>query len=335
MDLTVSGSEFEKMPYVDFIPRDGRIISLQPFYSEEMSRFRLSVPYNNKKLIEMKTGGHPPTQSSYWSKKIVDSKNDLYIQLLYNITNQLSYPELMSISIAIQRDIYNFATFIPKQIALFEYCKNHCDPIVEIYNVFEIELEYLMGLIRSFYGLLHDILRKLFEIYKLPKQLPDSLGSISDMGLEKAKITYDLKQPIIEYLEMILPLFAVCRTVRDDIYHRGKDTGIIFCTDYGPGMSIENRPLNKFGDFLQDDSVYQGNKIESNIGSLFYFMNKLIKFALAASDLLTMTIKAVFDLPQEISSEYKLFLIGPDLKHLNGLDIHLAKCWIKPLIRNE
>lgn len=324
------GSELKKVPYINHIPKDGRVVCLQSFYSAEMSRFRMFLPFSNNNLIEMQTGGHP-AQAAYWSKNKIDKENDAYFELPYLIANNLSFQDLSNISIALERDIYNFGSIIPKQAILFEYCRNQANSVIAIYNVFEMELEYLMGIIRSFYGLLHDVLRYLFNLYKLPKQLPDSLGSIADMGLKKAKRTYELKQPIMEYLIEILPIFTICRKIRDDIYHRGKDAGIVFYTDYGPGISIESPPLNEFNEFLQHDLIYQENLVEHRIGSLFYLFNKIIAFVLKSSDLLAQKIRCVFDLPQGISDEYKLFLTGPDIKYLNEIDKNLSKCWIKPM----
>lgn len=335
MAWKVASSEFAKLPYIKYGPNDSRIIQLQPFYSEEESRFRMFVPLPDGKLVEMKSAGRP-TQATYWSKRIVNPVNDIYVSLLYLIANNLSFPKIYSTSIGIMRDIYNFATLISRQSVLFEYCKSHPVHIVAIYNIFEIEIEYLMGLNRSFYGLLHNVLKELYKIYKRSQQLPDSLGKIADVGLEKAKEKYQLEKPIIEFLAEILPLFKICRKMRDDIYHHGKDTGIVFYTEYGPGISIDNPPFNEFKDFLENDPVYQNNLVEHNIGSLFYFFNKLISFALKSADMLAEKIKEAFELPQGLTDGYRLFLTGPDIKYLNEIDNNLQKCWMKLTVsKNE
>ena len=243
MAWKIASSEFAKLPYIKYSPNDGRIIQLQPFYTEEESKFRMFMPLPDGKLVEMQSAGRP-TQATYWSKRIVNPVNDIYVSLLHLIANNLSFPKIYNTSIGIMRDIYNFATLISRQSALFEYCKSHPDHIVAIYNIFEIELEYLMGMIRSFYGLLYDVLRELYKTYKRPQQLPDSLGKIADKGLEEVKEKYQLENPTIEFLIEILPLFKVCRKVRNDIYHHGKDAGIVFYTDRGPGISIDNPPFN-------------------------------------------------------------------------------------------
>lgn len=328
LNENISKAEIRKLPFIDHIPCDGKKVFLQPMYSEKERRFKLYIPYEKGKLVEIKNG--EPVESLYWSKDIVDSESDIYIELVHLLVNYFSFPKLSSVLISIVNDILNLGTIIYKQLILFDCLKDNSRPKVLAGRIYKTEIEYFMGLIRSFYGLKYEVLRYLFYKCRL-LELPDSLGKIADMIYRGNEIEkkYKLNQSIINYWNQILPLFRVCRTMRDKIYHRGTEPDMIFITENGPGVSIDREPFSEFKNFVWSDEVSQKNMLENNIASLFYFFNKITKLVTESAELFATTLKETFRPLQPISEEYKVYLRGPEIMYLNSVQNYLNEYWIK------
>lgn len=192
------------------------------------------------------------------------------------------------------------------------------------------EVEYLMGLIRSFYDLLYDImmyLRKKYDL-KLPCQLPSKLSTlfnnIMKEGIDEVSLKYSIKDPLKDFLLLIQPFFLIWREFRNDIYHGGRYPEIIFITENGPGISIEEditgryNPFHNFKEFFENDDNYNDNLVPKNIGSLFYFINKLIKLVIEHAESFAEVIEDLY-CSQQISEDYSLYLRGPTVKYINKI----------------
>ena len=321
----LSLNELEKIPFIDYPPKDGRILYLQPVYLENIGEFKMYAPHTSDKLIEMWCD---PIESVFWSKEKVNPETEIYIELIHILANNISFPKVSNLLDSIVNDVRNLGTIIHKQFIIFDYMQNSSQPSFSG-RVYKTEVEYFMGLVRSLYDLLYEVLRFLFDHYKIC-QLPDGLGKIADRDFEEISKKYKFNQPIVSYFGQILPLFKVCRKMRNNIYHHGTEPNIIFETEKGPGVSSDKPPFSEFKDFVWQDEVSQKNMMEKEVASLFYFFNRITTWVLKSTQLFTIALKEAFELPQPISNEYKIYLRGDGIRYLNNLQDYLEDYWIKP-----
>ena len=126
--------------------------------------------------------------------------------------------------------------------------------------------------------------------------------------------------PFAEFFDTILPLFRLCRRIRDAIYHGGKTPEMIVITDNGPGISMQkfnpyfNDPFSSFKDFFKYDADFINNLLKNDICSLFYFINKIIGYSLEYAELFGRAILGSYKLPENISNDHIIFIKGPEIK---------------------
>lgn len=326
----VTLAELENEPYIDHIPSDGRVIFGTIYYNDLKGKFEENT--TGLKIIDF-------YKQTYWSKEIVDTKKDIELNLINLLVNNYSFDEITNLCSSVEQDIFNFGALIEKQRILWKFYQVN-DSKIDLTDSYMTEFEYLMGLIRSFYDLLFDIYKGLREIYK-PKhpKLPNTLGSLSDKidkkGWADVKLTYGLEKNFIKFLKGILPLFETCRRIRNDIYHKGKyPKSLVFQTAKGPAIGFmkphskdEFNPFYYLKDYVIRDQVFAMNMLPNEVGSFFYFINKMIKLTIDSSETFADTIETIFK-SQSISNEYKTYLRGPTIMQINEIPINLEKCWI-------
>ncbi|UTB32312.1 MAG: hypothetical protein NKF70_12570 [Methanobacterium sp. ERen5] len=138
-----------------------------------------------------------------------------------------------------------------------------------------------MGLIRSFFDLLYDVLNLILGLSKHRLcELPKSLGKFSDRAYSRSKRNgkklsdflksdYGFNNTFINFFNDILPLFRLCKKIRDSIYHRGKTPQIIFITEYGPAIGMRKTgsvkdPFYDFRKFFEEDKNFSENLLEND-----------------------------------------------------------------------
>lgn len=319
--------EFEKVPYINYVPNDGRIIYLQAAYIEEKAKFNMFFPIGEGKITEIEG---EPEQACYWSKSVVNPQKDFYFKLFHILANHFSYEEIFRTFSSMLHDIQNLGAVLHKQEILFEYYNSKKVDSTAIATIYKTEVEYLLGLVRSFFDLLHTIMAIFYNL-STKQELPDTIGKFVDNPLEKIIEKYKFPDSIKEYLEQVIPFIKVCRKMRDDIYHHGMSTDIIFVMENGPGVSFTAPPFSKFQEFVWSDQIFQQNVLPNNIGSLFYFFNKITKVTLETTDYFSKMILKTYHTPTGISSDYLLFVRGPQITYLHDIPNNLKKCWIKPI----
>ncbi len=330
MKKRIREKELRKLSFVDSVPDETRIISPFISYSEEKRKFVVYVPDRKGGLVEFLDGIDAVLiEGAYWSKKIVNSETDLFNECLHILYNNFSFLEKVRKFGGILNDIQNFGAVIHKQIILFNYAQKFQIDNTSIKRIYITEVEYLMGLVRSFYALMYGVFKWLFE-RKTLINLPDSLGKIADRDFERMSESYKFETKVKDYFRHVLPLFGICRKLRDDIYHRGRETHIFFITETGPGVSRKESPFSLFEDFVWNDEVSIKNELQNNIGSLFYFVNKLILLVLESTEKFAEMLKGTFELPEPISNEFKLYVRGEEIRYINNIQDSLREYWVKP-----
>ncbi|NMC59172.1 MAG: hypothetical protein GYA51_07300 [Candidatus Methanofastidiosa archaeon] len=356
----MGGGDYYKLneiPFISNIPKDGRIIPLSPFFDENEKKYRLIIRHKGK-YLEIVTGD--PVKSTYWSKKIVNQKEDLHMRLIHVLTNNFSFPDieeknkgLSDLTGYLIQDIHNFGAVIHKQFILWDYISSTYEKPSDssLYDLYIVEIEYLMGLVRSFFDLIYNIFTILMNGSKIKLKISlkkrKTLGSFSDKiikDIEKSNgklsqtdvlTSYGLPDPFIKFFDEILPLFRLTRKIRDAIFHSGKTLGTIFLIEKGPGISMQklepyiNDPFSSFKDFFINDENFANNLLKHDIASLFYFVNRIIEYSLEYAELFCHAIIRVFKVPENISNDYLVCITGPEIKHINKIPDYLDQVWLE------
>lgn len=325
--------KLEEIEFIDFCPED-RTIYGTVHYSDIENKF-VGYMEQGEELIQIPI---EPVSGTYWSKKLVDPQKDCYLEILNLILNNYSFSNpnkskniLMHFN-SLSNDIINFGTLINKQFILWDYIKNSEKPI-RFSNIYVTELEYLMGLVRSFFDLIYAIIVSLYAQFrpKLDFSFPNTLNKFYQR-IER----YEVDEPILDFLKEIQPLFRLCKDIRDGIYHRGETPQIIFITENGPGISMQkieglmSGPFFQFNDFFEDDPKFKDHLLKNDIASIFYLINRIIQFALESTNKLVEAIENTFIKPKSISNEYKTFFRAHEVQYLNKINEYLDQCWIEP-----
>ncbi len=328
----------KEIEYVDYCPKDNRILFGTIYFSDLEKEFKVFVDPKDE-LTHLKCLGH--SQGPYWSKTIVDTELDHFFKIINLIANNYSFnlphdkeKDLMKYFNALTKDILNFGALIHKQFIIWEHIKN-VGIDTHFSNIYTTELEYLMGLVRSFFDLIYKIIVSLYYIFnpKIPKKFPETLNKFYKRIDDKK---YDISEPIKDFFNEILPLFRLCKNIRDSIYHWGMTPDVIFITEKGPGIGMQEikgfikDPFSDFKEFFEDDPNFADNLLKNDICSLFYLINRIIKFSLESTEKLADAIENTFDKPQSISNEYKIFFRAHQVQYINKIDEYLDQCWIEP-----
>jgi len=353
--------DLENLPFIDNIPSDGRVIPSIDFFDMKTKKIRLFLPHEGK-YMEMNTGGRDILKGVYWGKKPANPKKDLYLRLINILSNNFSFSDpkgknkgLIDLTHNLTQDIHNFGAVIHKQFIIWDYIKslNKKPSRSNAYDIYATEIEYLMGLVRSFFDLIYQIFIELSNM-SIPKMININLKKVNTLGKFSDKIirdievkklsqtnvlkSYDLTDTFVAFFETILPLFRLSRRIRDAIYHGGKTPRIIFITKNGPGLGMQKlNPYFKdffssFKDFFKHDENFNNNLLENDIVSLFYFINGIIGYSLDYAELFGQTISSFYKkMPEKISNDYNLFIKGPEIKYINKIPDHMRDAWLEPL----
>lgn len=351
--------DIQDLPFVMNVPFD-RTIPLGHFYNQKTKKFQLFLPHKNK-LIEMATGGFGPIKGIYWSKNYAKPGKDLHMGLIQILSNYFSFedPEgrnegLTDFTTSIIQDIHNFGAVIHKQFIIWDYIQslNKEPSRTNAYDIYVTEMEYLMGLVRSFFDLLYKIFIRLSNMSEpnftdINLKKINTLGKFSDKvgrdikRTDKSQIevlkSYSLNNDFIIFFQTIFPLFRLTRKIRDAIYHGGDTPNIIFITENGPGIGMRNfdpyfgDPFLSFQEIFKDKLNFSNSLIKNDIVSLFYFVNVIIGTSLDYAELFGRVIFRFYkELPEKISDHY-IFIKGPEIKHIVKIPNYLRDGWLVPL----
>jgi hypothetical protein len=314
----------EKIPYINFIPKDGRVISLLPFFDGIAGTFRVLVPQDDGSILLVPG---KPVQGPYYAMTIVEEGNDLHSQLIEYITLSLSFQSTVNILGGIERDIINCSSVVEKYFIFLNLFRSTKDPMIA--NLVLTDVEFLFANIRSLYDsiqvMIGDILGK---VDKTKPHLPDSFYDMVKLEETDQLKKYSLSQPLRKFYSETKEFFLACRTIRTGFQHRRVDIPIILCLDEGFALTKDNT-------FLKDPVVARFNiwpqeKNKNGLVSLLGLIAYLNKTVLWHMDLLTEALKAAIPALPLISNDFGVFFRGPHIQHLNLSNKYQIEQWIPP-----
>lgn len=317
----VKASLLKQIPYISHIPTDGRTVFLQPYYNEEKNAFDLYHPVGDKLHI---LWSHP-TEMCYWSPKLVNPKNDLYIEFFDTLAKHYTVPYILNEMIRIETDIMNCCTVVGKYFL-------HLNAFLEtksqaISNMVKTDLEYYFGNVRSLYDLIQSIVQHLWYIEKKIK-LPDSFDKMVNKSKNDLKEKYLLSDSLIKYYDDTRELFSFCRKVRNSIHHTGRDIQVVFCMEDGFGLTKGSNILADvpFADKIWPEEYVKKNNIVSVLAFYSYLNLRMLD---NMSKLSHAILKAIKPMPT-ISNNCYLYYRGYYLHHLVNAQHYLDRQWMKP-----
>lgn len=326
--LEVNKEELKKIPYIDNIPSDGRIVFLQPYFDKADKTFKMFVPSGGDKLTWIFA---EPVQGCYFSDVIMDKTNDIHIRLIDTIVQYYSFKPVLYSLLEIVRDIINCGTVVEKYFIFLKLYRETKD--ASIHNFVETDLEYFFGNVRSLYDLLQVITRDLWEISRGVK-LPNSFHDMAKQDSKDLQKKYDLPEPLIEYYLNSKDFFLRCCNVRDNIYHYWMGSGLhgaigmVICFDEGFAL-LKNSVLSP-NVITREFDIWPKEKIKPNelvsvLGLISYINKRTMENLEDFSHALIQSIKPC----TPISETHRVFLRSPYLHHLIQSDEYLEKQWIE------
>jgi len=317
----VSRDELRKVPYIDYIPSDGRTVFLQPFLDSRDNTFKMFVPQGEKLTWIFAE----PVAACYYSDRILDESKDIYLEFIDIIGRHYSFDSVIKSSLKIVRDIENCAVIIEKYFLFLDQFRKTKDVSTNFLVV--TDLEYFFGNVRSLYDLLHSVVKDLWKRATM-KNLPKTFHDMVKWNAEDLRRKYALPEPLIKCYVESKDFFLKCKGIRDAIYHRGFDIQIVYCTEDGfafqKDSSLFPNPLTSEFDIWPAAKIKE-NGLVSVLALISHVNKKILEFSDVFSEAL---IRSIQPLPP-ISKTCKIFLRGPFIHHLLKLDEYLNRQWIE------
>lgn len=298
------------LPYIDYIPDDGRALSLIPFFDEKANHFRVPVPQPDKTILLLKC---EPVQSPYFAKSVA-KENDLYSSLIELVTLSWSFPKTMDYLLGMERDMINCSSVVEKYFVFLDLYRSNKDSMIA--NLLLTDIEFLFGNIRSFYdsmqGLIGNIMNK---ADKTKPHLPESFYDVIKLDRQAMTKKYSLEQPLVDFYANTKEFFMACRTIRGGFQHWMIDIPVIFCFDDGFALTKDET-------YLQDPIVArfkiwpEGKIKENGLVSLLGLIACLNETVLSHLDMLSAALKASVPTPTPISKDFHVFFRAPHIHHL-------------------
>ena len=315
----VHREELKKIPYIDNLPLDDRVVHLYPYFDETKNGFITYAPNIDGTLTWVWA---EPLESLYYTKSKSSDLNDIYLDFNNVLIQNYSYPSINYYLNGIIKDILNCSAFFEKYFIFHDLYLNSND--LSIRSLINTEIEYFFGNIRSIYDLLQKIIKSLWKI-ETGENLPSSFANVVKQSDEDLKTKYGLNDPLINYYNTMKDLFQICKKIRDDIHHNGHTIDFIFCDE--DGFAIQNSDPT----FSQFVHVWPIEKIKKNgLVSLLALASFITKQTIENLDNLSLAILPSISHGPPLSNTHKVILRGPYINHLNNLDKYIDEQWYIP-----
>jgi hypothetical protein len=249
---------------------------------------------------------------------IGQNQNDIYLDFNNVLIKNFSLPEINYYLNGVINDILNFSSFFEKYFILHDRyltSKNFTSSLIIT------EIECFFGNIRSIYDLLQIIIKNLWYD-ETKKNLPSSFADTVKQSNDDLRNKFDLNEPLINCYNTTRNFFSACRKIRNDIHHKGRTPKFIFCFDDGFAIQNSDPMFSKFS------HVWPVRKVKENgLASLLALTSFVTKQTIEDLNHFSSVLVKSITVRPPISNNYKVFLRGPYINHLNNLDKYLEEQW--------
>lgn len=312
----------EKVPYVENIPKDGRVIFMQPFFDKTDKTFKLPIPQGD----DVQFLHAEPAQMCYYSEEVIDGNHDIHLGIVESIAKNYLYKSIANTFLGTIRDILNLSGVLEKYFINLDLFRKKKDPFIG--NLVVMDLEFLFSNLRSTYDSMQTILKDLWMKEKR-KKLPDSFGDMAKLRDEELRKKYDLSEPLIKYYSDTSDFFFKCRKIRDGFHHYAIDVDVVFCLEEGFGLPKRNILLPD--PVTSEFDIWPENKVKANgLVSVLALISHLNKTLMAHTEEFSEALNQSLTPKMPIFEKTRLFLRGPYIHHLLKSEEYIAKQWIDP-----
>jgi hypothetical protein len=313
-------ASLEKIPYVENVPKDERVIFIHPYFDRTDKTFKLPLPQgDNVQFLRAE-----PAQMCYYSEEVIDSNQDIHLGIVESIARYYLYKPMANTFLGIIRDILNLSGVLEKYFINLDLLRKKGDPFIG--NLVVMDLEFLFSNLRSTYDSMQSILKDLWMREKR-KKLPDSYSDMAKLCDEELRRKYDLSEPLIGYYSDTSDFFFKCRKIRDGFHHYAIDVDVVFCLEDGFGLPKRNSflpdPLTSEFDIWPEDKI-KSNGLVSVLALISHLNRTLIAHTEEFSEALVQSLTP----KMPIFEKSKLFLRGSYIHHLLKTEEYTAKQWI-------
>ena len=326
---TLPEAEIRKLPYLDRLPDDGRIVELRSFYDHDKGDWYLFHIVREGELGRI--AGGQVVSGSYFSSYPVDSAKDFPFQVSSIVAKHLSFPGVSNITNRLESDLHQMAAVLGKYHWILK-----TDDLNDAQRraLLETELEYTVGLCRAFFDLLQKLacdlgatVRPLDALQgRSFKDLPESFAKVaidrSDVRDPQQIVKrWGLFPRLAEFYARYGPWFGLLRQARDGIFHHGKTSPSVLLLDEGAAVSIREAPWREFP-FWDETNV-----IRDDWGSARALLAHLFTCSIQASQDFMDAFLTHIKVPASIGEAMNVFVRGEFSYHLLRLASYEQSPW--------
>jgi hypothetical protein len=321
----LSPTELAKLPYVQRVPKDGRVVPLLTFF--DGADWYLWIPVKDDELGRM--AGGEVISGSYCAASTADPTRDFEFPLGTLINMRASFGPAMSEFAKLESDIHRCAAVLEKYHMFFREPGGHRN---DMSLLVVSELEYLLVLLRSLYDVLQCVVAAISGLLRysdgsrVSRSLTLSFASVALRGddirtSDQIHSEFGIPLPLAHWYEQQAPFFRALRGLRDDIAHRGGDPSTVFCLPRGFAVAPTQAPWSRF------DFWPEAERSPEGLGSLRKFFASFILSAIDACNEFGRVLAASVVLPPAISDDVRFIIRSPFGRHLVNLPAMRAQPW--------
>jgi uncharacterized protein YozE (UPF0346 family) len=333
------------LPYIDFVPEDGRCVPIGSYWHSNLSRWE--VWFAQDHLIAPFAGGKP-VSGIYFSASVASSSTDLISELGTLVFRHLSFPEIWKAYSRIVHYVIRFGSIMAHLDVLEAHTKNDNNTTSNSQLATSL-LEHLISVTRSFYDLLQRLIKEVLKLVRIklfdgsfgdnlynsqPKNFTEIVQKRSSSDLRTAKeieVELGISTELAEFYAKSSLRFQWLKTLRNRIEHDGDKVGYIFVLEEGFGVDLTLSPWNELN--IWDSQIRKRNMV-----SLRAVFAEIIKESLNQMDRLSDALKGIAEFPTALSSNTDVFIRDVHMVRLVMIDYVIQNPWEAfsyPLIRSD
>ncbi|WP_367899168.1 hypothetical protein AB3N61_18275 [Leptospira sp. WS58.C1] len=262
-----------------------------------------------------------PGEGTYFSK-LPEHEDDIYLEFFNFLGQRVLRKEILYPVNGIRNDIMNICASLRKLSLLYEFSNNKS---FEVSRMVITELEYLIGVCRSIFDLLQEIIAALWKTVVLTdesvvkKNLHKSFRKMvieNEQILEQAVIKdrFAIPEALAQFYCEYAEFFQILRKFRDNIAHHGSSLDYIFLTRRGFAVKDTAKPFSLFNVWNEE------HKLPNSLASLRVPVAYMIRKTLGACEDFALSIQKFIRFPDELAPDYKLFFKMSYSSELLNLD---------------
>lgn len=315
----------QRIPYINYVPNDGRVVILSGYYDCEMQQFYTYMLIPDGTIVAIPA--LDMLEGTYIARAPANERLDCRLPLLETTINYFSFGDMLSVLRDAEQDLINGLASLHKYFVLLHHVNGHKDHSGNL--LISTEVEYAFGNHRSFYDLLHKMISIIRRFYqeKAP-ELPDSFAKIATKDAQELVEKYALPEPLIDFYKNRENVFLQLRDIRDNIFHHGHSPDSSFTFPDGFAVRVEDRLAKRLANLnLWPEDLLRENRLGSILAILAFLVNDMFD---AMDGLQASLLAYVAVLPPPTISGNKVFLRSAVSSHLASLGVYRQKHWFYP-----